>query len=235
MYKNPPPTISFLKDSNNIDVAKGTVEIDKVKIEGLDSAVEKIRDAGIYIAGITAAAKIVKSSSLPITAKLGATVGMGTASLIGYKMVHKSLASCTPHGKVTASIDKMNTSVNASTSNPNISKLMDDTSSPNNDYSITSSLDIEQLQLDFYLHTVMIYLTLLLLVFFLMKNISNLKLEFKFLEKLRYSKYTQSILIKIFKWWGKAKNIWIYALLINLLISLSISALSIYIILSHIR
>jgi len=99
---------------------------------------------------------------------------MGTASLIGYKMVHSSLASSTPHAKVTASIDKLNTSVTASTSNPNISKLMDDTSSPNNDYSITSSLDIEQLQLDFYLHTVMI--TLLLLVFFLMKNISNLNL-----------------------------------------------------------
>ena len=41
---------------------------------------------------MTAAAKIIKSSFLPIGAKLGATLGMGGASLIGYKMIQNNLA-----------------------------------------------------------------------------------------------------------------------------------------------
>ena len=81
-------------DWNPINWVKGTIKVDNIKIDGLKSAVDKVRDASIYIIGMTAAAKIIKSSSLPIGAKLGATLRMGGASLIGYKMIQNNLV---PH------------------------------------------------------------------------------------------------------------------------------------------
>ena len=229
--------IHLIKDSNNIDMAKGTVEIDKVKIDGLDSATDKLRDTSLYLGGMTITARVVKTSSIPIGAKLGAIIGMGFTSLIGFKMVQNNLSTNTSQGKISASIDKLNSNITASSNKNNyvINKFIDDSSNSNNNYNMISSLDIEQLQLDFYLQIAIIYLVLLVVVFLIMKNISHLNLEFKFLEKLLYGKYIQSIMIKLFKWWGKASNIWVYIILINILICLIISTWSIYIILGHIK
>lgn len=52
-------TILAIKDSSNIGTAKGTIEVDKVKIDGIEKSIDNVRDAGIYISGIYAGAKIV--------------------------------------------------------------------------------------------------------------------------------------------------------------------------------
>ena len=51
-------TIFMVDDSNTI---KGGIEANNVKINNLDVAVENKRDGAIYIGGMTAAAKIMKS------------------------------------------------------------------------------------------------------------------------------------------------------------------------------
>src|SRR6266571_4104097 len=48
---------------NNSDTIKGSLEVKNVKIENVDIAVEKVRDGAIYIGGMAAAAKIMKSIS----------------------------------------------------------------------------------------------------------------------------------------------------------------------------
>ena len=48
----------MVDDSNTI---KGGIEANNVKINNLDVAVENKRDGAIYIGGMTAAAKIMKS------------------------------------------------------------------------------------------------------------------------------------------------------------------------------
>ena len=220
-----------------LDGAKGTLEINKVKIEDIDSAVDKLRDGSIYIAGLSAGARIVKSSSLPIGAKIGTTLGLGTASLVGYKVLQNSVKPNTHTGKMTASIDNINANMSASSNNKSnlISKLTDGSSDSNNDYNIISSLDIEQLQLIFFLNIILIYLLIIAIMFLLMKYISTLNLKFDFLLRLPYGDLIQKLTIKVLKWWGTTSSIWVYIILISVIIFLAVSAWGLYVVLSHIK
>ncbi len=149
---------------------------------------EHIRDGAIWIGGMSAAAKLAKGSSLPLGAKLGATVEMGAASLLGYKMMQNNLSSNQVKGAIGMEVDKINsnvsTSISKSNENPFINKLIDGSSDSNvvssiKDHFIISAKNVEQLQLDLYLQYVIIYLLIILLVFLIMKKLSeyNLKLE----------------------------------------------------------
>ncbi len=195
---------------------------------------------------MAATAKVVKGSSLPIGAKLGATLGMGAASLIGYRMVQNNLSSTRTNsqGSLNVKVDKLNSSVTASSPSSNkIDELYPaksviepgDSIVGDRDGSIISSLDIEQLQLDFYLHIVIIYLLVLVFVFIIMKNFSKRGLNFEFVKKLPLGDYIQIIFIKIFKWWDKTNILWIYLILIAILICMVISLWSISIILSNLN
>jgi|HubBroStandDraft_5_1064220.scaffolds.fasta_scaffold07380_3 hypothetical protein len=216
--------------------AKDTLEMNNIKIEDLGPQIDKIRDGSLYIAGMTAGAKIVKNSSIPLAAKLGTTLGLGAASIIGYKITVNSFKSNTHTGKVSATIDKVN--YNRSTSNNKsnfINNLTNESNDSNDNYNIISSLDIEQLQLIFYLNLIIIYLLSMVIVFFLMKQISTLNLNFNFLLKLPYGNTIQNLVIKIFKLWEKTSSIWIYAILIIVLVNLGLSSWAIYVVLGHIK
>jgi hypothetical protein len=178
--------------------SKGILEVDNIKIEDLGPQVDKLRDGSIYIAGLAAGARIVKSTTIPLGAKFGATIGLGAASLIGYKIVHNSLIPDKHTGKVTASIDKISASVIDSSKNKSkfINNLTDGSSE---DHNTISSLDIEQLQLIFYLNLILIYLSIVVLMFLLMKYISTLNLKFDFLLKLPYGSQIKILILKIIK------------------------------------
>ena len=235
------------KDNSSPNVAKGVLDLEakNVQINGLDVAIEQVRDGAIYVGGMAATAKVVKSSCLPIGAKLGATLGMGAASLIGYRMVQNNLSSTRTNtqGGLNVKVDKINSSVTASSSNNKIDDLYPaksviepgDSSGGNIDGSIISSLDIEQLQLDFYLHIVIIYLLVLVLVFLVMKSFSKRNLKFEFVKKLPLGDYIQILFIKIFKWWDKTNILWVYLILIAILICMVISLWSISIILNNLN
>ena len=222
-------------DPNSI---KGTLEVNNVKLENLDTAIEKIRDGTIYIGGMAATARIVKSSSLPVGAKLGSILGMGAASLIGYHMVQNNLGRNS--GTLNLKAENLSTTISASNSNNSndiINKFIGGVgkSNDNNTDFVISSLDLEQLQLDFYLHLVMLYLFIILFMIIIMKYISKRNYKFEFILKLPYGEYIQIIFIKLFNWWDKTNDIWIYLILSTVFISLIISAWSIYIIINNIH
>ena len=62
---------------------------------------------------MAATAKVVKSSSLPIGAKLGATLDMSAAFLIGYRMVQNNLSypKSKAQGSLNVKVDRVNSSV----------------------------------------------------------------------------------------------------------------------------
>jgi hypothetical protein len=221
----------------SIKESKGTLEIDKVKIEGLSPQIDKLRDGSIYIAGITAGARIIKNSSIPLAAKLGTTIGLGGASLLGYRIVQNSLRPNVYTDKVTASIDKIDSSITNTYNDKSkfINKLVEGSNNTEDNYNTISSLDIEQLQLIFYLNLILIYLLIMTVIFLLMKYVSTLNLKFDFLINLPYGKSLQNLIVKLFKWWETTSSIWIYVILVCVIINLSISAWGIYIILSHIK
>ncbi len=216
--------------SNSI---KGTVEAKNLKVENLDVAVEKIRDGSIYIGGMVAAGKIVKGSTLPITAKLGATVGMGAASLVGYHMVQKNLGNRTQPINIKA--ENINTTVTGTNNDLTRNLVQSNNSEENSKDLLISLLDVEQLQLDFYLHIIMLYLFTILFVIIIMKFLSKKDTNFEFVLKLPFGNFIQKFLIIVFKWWDKTNDFWIYSILISIFISLIISAWSIDIIINNIH
>jgi hypothetical protein len=191
----------------------------------------------LYIGGMTIAGKVIKNCSLPITAKLGATIGMGTVALISYRMVQKNIALYKPMTKLDIKVDKLNTNISANKKSllaENISK-QDNSSNPedNNLYNI-SELDLEQLRLDYYLQLVILYLLILVLMFLIMKVISEKDFKLHFIKKLPWANYIEPLLIKILNIWKKTNIIWIYIILVTIIICLIISIWSISIILNNI-
>lgn len=141
--------ISMPDDPHTI---KGTLDVNNLKIEKLDVAVEKVRDGAIYIGGMAAAAKAIKNSSFPIGAKQGSVLGMGAASLISYKKVQNNLGHKTETLKLKAeNISTIVTGSKSNCSNDTINKFVEGVGNSNGDTGnyVISLLDLEQLQLDF--------------------------------------------------------------------------------------
>src|SRR3981189_2890573 len=107
---------------------------------------------------MSAAAKIAKGSSLPVGAKFGATIGMGAASLLSYKMIQNNLSNNQIKGTIGIEANKLNNSISTSISkvndNPLVKKLVDGSSDSDNMVSLVkdnftiSAKNVEQLQLD---------------------------------------------------------------------------------------
>ena len=168
---------------------KGTIEVNNVSITGLDVAINHIRDGAVYIGGIAAAGKIVKNSFLPMGAKLGATVVMGGVSLIGYKMVQNSVFPNTAQDTISMSADNIKgkgsvSSISKNNFMPDILRFNDVNDSKDKTTYILSSIDAEQLKLDYILQTMVLYLLILVLIILIMKTISDRNLKSNFIEKL---------------------------------------------------
>lgn len=129
----------MVKDSGNTGV-----EINNIKINGIETALNNMRDGAIFIGGMTAPGKIIKNCSLPITAKLGATIGMGTAALITYRMVQSNVTPHKASSKLGIKVDKINTDLSV-----NKKSLLSENTSKHNDNTEDlmhniSDLDLEQ-------------------------------------------------------------------------------------------
>lgn len=72
-------------------------------------------------------------------------------------------------------------------------------------------------------------------MFIVMKNISKRNLNFENIGKLPFAGHLQILLVKLFNWWNKTNDVWIYLILIVVFISLMISAWSIYVIIGNIN
>lgn len=128
---------------------------------------------------MSVAGKVIKNCSLPITAKLGATIGMGTAALISYRVVQNNMTPYRPMAKLDIKVDKINANISPNKKSllpENISKQDNSNNLEDNMHNI-SELDLEQLKLDYYLQLVILYLLLIILVFLIMKAISEKDLK----------------------------------------------------------
>ena len=104
--------ICMVKDNENIPSSVLEAEANNVKINNLDAALAHIRDSAVFIGGM--AAKTVKSSSLPTGAKLGTIIGMGTSSLVRYRVTSNRLTKDRTHSSMSIEIEKINSSIGLS-------------------------------------------------------------------------------------------------------------------------
>lgn len=92
---------------------------------------------------MTTAGKIVKNSYLSIGAELGATVGMGAASLIGYKMVQSSVSPNRSQGSIFVNADKIKGKGSVylcSKNNLMVEKFLNNNNSNNSENNITYNI-----------------------------------------------------------------------------------------------
>lgn len=92
---------------------------------------------------------------------------MGAASLISYKMVQNNLGHRTESINLKAeNISTIVSAYKSNSSNDTINKFVERVGKSNGDTGnyVISSLDLEQLQLDFYLHLVILYLLVVLFI-----------------------------------------------------------------------
>lgn len=236
-------------DGDKSELVKGTIEVNNTKID-LDNSVKHVRDGAIFVGGITAGAKLLKNTSLPIGAKLGATIGMGAASLVGFNLTQKTIAT-DKKGKVqmeignisgNASLKKSKTSENNSSNNDTNNSSSNNSSSDNGSYPFKSSIEdnesnnttisdiIELLNENVNLHLIIIYLIVMLFIFIFMKNINDKYWKFPLIKKLPYGHLIEFYIMKLLKMWSKINNIWIYLILSTILLSNIISLYSLYVI-----
>lgn len=104
---------------------------------------------------------------------------MGAAALRGYKMVENNLSTNRSENNLSVNADKV--SGKASISSINKNNFMPDTilnynNSSNSESKTTyeiSALDVEQLKLDLSLQQVVLYLLILVLIFLILKALSD--------------------------------------------------------------
>ena len=201
-------------NEENIFSGKGTLEVNNVKVTGLDVAIEQARDGAVYIGGMPAATKLIKSYCLPLGGKVAIALGAEASSLIGFKIVQNSFHSNRGYNNISIQADKVKTNAALSTSSKDVdsdnypakSILETCDSIGDKDYYIISSLYVSQLHLDFYLHLITLYLLIMVILFLIMKNISKSDLRFDLVKKGPMGNYIQYILIYIFKLWKKNNN-----------------------------
>lgn len=168
------PLYCMAGSEENIITGKGTLEVNNVKVTGLDVAIEQARDGAVYIGGMAAATKLIKSSFLPVEGKVAMALGAGASSLIGFKMVQNSFHSNRRYNNIAIEADRVKTNAALSSSSKDVAsdnypaKSIIETSDRfgDKDSYIISSLDVSQLHLDFYLHLIILYLLIMVIFFF---------------------------------------------------------------------
>ena len=231
-----------------LETAKGinpsvtsTLEVNNLKVSGLDVAIEQARDGAVYIGGMAAATKLIKSSCLPIGGKVAMALGAGASSLIGFKMVQNSFHSNRGYNNIAIQADRVKTNTALSSSSKDVpsdnypaKSILEASDSIENKNYIISSLDVSQLHLDFYLHLITLYLLILVILFLIMKNISISDMKFDLVKKWPMGNYVHYMLIYIFKFWKKTTDIWIYIGLFFIISNIIISTWSLYVVINNI-
>lgn len=121
---------------------------------------------------------------------MGAIIGRDAFSLIAYKIVQNNTSFNRSHCDLSINADKLNGRGSVSPGSKN-SFMPEDIINLNNDnnsehkttYNITS-LDIEQLKLEYALQSILLYLFVLVLIFLIMKAIRDRNLKSNIIEKL---------------------------------------------------
>ena len=227
------------------ELAKATVEANNVKISNLDIAIRYGTEASVYSTGVYAFSRLAKTSYLPLGGKVIAGIAAGAGTLLGYKVVQVSLSYNKPEGKVVAQMDNLKSNVTISSSEAEkliksskdssfpAKSMLDSTDNSDTNYYIISQQGVDILTWDFFLHLAIIILIINIIIFLLMKIMSDYDIKLDFVKNLPLGKYIYILLNKLKNLWSKTTLIWIFIWLFFILIFTCISAGSIFIILNN--
>lgn len=208
---------------------EGSLEINNVKLTGLEHAVKHIGTAAVYTTGITVGAGLLKSSSMPLGAKIAGTIGVGIASLVGFNLTQKAMSLDKKPGNIIVEADNMKSSINTNNSGVKPSSTA---SILENNETVNMSDITDVLHLNLLLHYVIIYLFIITFVLLIFRWLYNKNYQYSFLDKLPINKQIQNLLKKLLILSGKTNNVFIGILLITIFISSIICTYSLSVVMS---
>lgn len=239
----------LIKKNAKYDQANGHLELDNIKITGLNNLARAIGQAGSFAAGTAAMAKIIKNSPMPLLGKAATILVGGAGSVVTFSVTKMAVElmnnSRTQNRDVQfhAKYVSIDSSVSNSSTNPggNSSTNPGGTtggSSSNYPTSCASEdLDtilqslIESLLI---LQCCIIYLIIQLIIFYIMFHLANKNYQFDFVKSWPYGTKIQNLLLKILEMWRKTSYIWLFILISLILIFTLASTFGIYAIYIHI-
>jgi hypothetical protein len=202
----------LIKKNAKYDQANGHLELDNIKITGLNNLARAIGQAGSFAAGTAAMAKIIKNTSMPLLGKAATILVGGAGSVVTFSVTKMAVElmnnSRTQNRDVQfhAKYVSIDSSVSNSSTNPggNSSTNTGGTtggSSSNYPTSCASEdLDtilqslIESLLI---LQCCIIYLIIQLIIFYIMFHLANKNYQFYFVKSWPYGTKIQNLLLKI--------------------------------------
>ena len=224
------------------NLIKGVVDVNNINnnnLSGLEDAVKHLGTVVVYSTGITVGAGLLKGSGLPLGAKIGGTIGIGIASLVGFNIAQKAFALNNKSGNINIETDNPKYSVNTPKDN-NISKdknLPNDNSFPNSsaleDSDIVNMNDVlEILNLNLILQYIIIYLFIITFIFIIFKWLYNKNYKFNFIKSISYGERIQIFIKHMLVLSNKTNSIFINILLLTIFISNIVCTYSLSVVLS---
>jgi hypothetical protein len=157
--------VELLEGTDKDGGLQGSIEMNNVKLTGLENAVKHVGSAAVYTTGMSVGAGLLKSSGMPLGAKIASTIGIGAASLVGYNLVQKSMSLDKKSGNINLQAENVKSTLNNTGYSPN-DKSFPNASALEDNENVNLEDITEVLNLNLILHYVILYL--LVLVFILL-------------------------------------------------------------------
>lgn len=228
------------------ETAKATIEVSNVKISNLDQAIKYGAGAGVFSTLFASTTKLVKTSSLPLGGKIAAGLGTSVVGLMTYKVLQENTYTTKPKGQIIIEADNVNSSTSISPvgaeklidkikdkSFPAKSMLDPTDSLSDKDFYIISQHGVEALNWTYYLNLAILYMIYVLIIFLIMKILSEYDVKLDFVKKLPLGNLIYLLLKKLKDIWRKTTIVWIFFIVFVILIGVCISAWSIYMVINN--
>jgi len=232
------PDIAYA--ASDEELTKATLEASNVKISNIDQAIRYGTEAGIFTGLSATTGKLAKSSSLPLGSKLTVSIGGGVLGLLVFKGIQYKSSYIRPQSRITVQADSVKSNVSISSSEAEKLIVTKDKSFPaksmldpndnigDKDFYIIAKEGVEVLIIDYYIHLVIIYLVVSVIIFLTMKYLSEYDIKLDFVKKLPFGNNIYLVLNKLKDLWSKTTIIWIYVSLFLILIGTLFSSWFIY-------
>ncbi len=232
------PDIAYA--ASDEELTKATLEASNVKISNIDQAIRYGTEAGIFTGLSATTGKLAKSSSLPLGSKLTVSIGGGVLGLLVFKGIQYKSSYTRPQSRITVQADSVKSNVSISSSEAEKLIVTKDKSFPaksmldpndnigDKDFYIIAKEGVEVLIIDYYIHLVIIYLVVSVIIFLTMKYLSEYDIKLDFVKKLPFGNNIYLVLNKLKDLWSKTTIIWIYVSLFLILIGTLFSSWFIY-------
>jgi len=225
--------------SGNINIHNPNINIPSSLAQGLNNL-----GLGASIgSGASSAAAVVKKTSLPVGAKLGAVAAgglLGGSIFLGATAANAVIHTNVKTTTTSSSSESLPSSQNTSGTSSQSKSSVDSGNVINSPLEPTEMTDtftaqtvMDLLNATLIINLVMVYLLVLFIIFILGKLVINNQLELNWIKSLPLGDKIHSLVIKILQTWGKSSLFFIFYIWLMLVLASVFSSYFIYVLITN--